>query len=331
MDLIEQFKEQAKKKPQRIVLPEGDDERIVAAAAEIVKEGIAKPVVIGTIETIKAHAAKLNVKTDGMELIEPLKSPNFEKYVKLYASKRSDVSEAMAAKLVKKAVMFGAVMVAAGDADGMVAGAANATATILQASTLAIGFEKGINTPSSFFMMVVPEFQGEKDKVFFFADCAVNIQPNAAQLADIAVSTGRSAKVLLGTDPKVAMLSFSTKGSASHADVDKVVEAMKLAQEKDPSMAIDGEMQGDSALIQKVAEKKIKGGSTVAGKANVLVFPDLDAGNIAYKLTQYLANAKAYGPILQGFAKPVSDLSRGATAKDIVGIAAIMAVKAQRS
>lgn len=330
MDLIDIFKEQAKKNLKKIVLPEGHDERILSAAAEISREKIAIPVVLGNLEEIKNLAIKLNLKLDGITIINPAESQNLDKYASAYMRKRKDVTEGMAKRLVKKNLFYGAMMVALGDADGMVAGAATATSTILQVSGLAIGFQEGISTPSSFFIMVIPEFLGEKDKTFIYSDCAVNIAPTPQQLADIAIASGLSAKEILGVEPKIAMLSFSTKGSASHPNIDKVVEALNIVKQKYPNLLIDGELQADTAIVPKVAEKKVKEKSDVAGKANVLIFPDLEAGNISYKLTQYLANAKAYGPILQGFAKPISDLSRGASVKDIVGVAAIMAVKAQK-
>jgi phosphate acetyltransferase len=219
-------------------------------------------------------------------------------------------------------------MVACGDADAMVAGAVTATATVIQAGVLTVGLAKGINTPSSFFVMIVPDFQGQSDKKFVFADCAVNIEPNPEQLADIALASAASAEKLLGEEPRIALLSFSTKGSASHVCVDKVLQAFEIIKSKNPQLAVDGELQADSAIIPAVAAKKIKTESAVAGKANVLIFPDLDSGNIAYKLTQYLAKAKAIGPFLQGFAKPVSDLSRGASVDDIVSTAVITLAQA---
>jgi len=209
----------------------------------------------------------------------------------------------------------------------MVGGIANATASMIQAATLTIGFQPGINTPSSFFVMIIPSFRGEENVPIIFADCAVNIQPDARQLAEIGVASARNTRCLLGIEPRVAFLSFSTKGSANHADADKVIEAVKIAREIEPSCLMDGELQGDAALIPSVAAKKVKE-SSVAGRANVLIFPDLDAGNIAYKLVQWLGGARAIGPILQGFAKPVSDLSRGASVDDVVGVTAITSVQA---
>ena len=329
MDVIAGFKEKAKKSLKKIVLPETNDVRILQAAEKIKKEGFAAPLLVGDVGKTKEMAVSCGANIDGIEIFDPISSAKLDAYAQAYAKKRQTegITKEIALKLVKRNLFFASMMVSEGDADGMVAGAANATATIIQASALAIGYGKGISTPSSFFIMVIPEFQEEQDKIFVYADCAVNIAPTASQLAEIAVSSGRSAKNLLGIEPRIAMLSFSTKGSASHESVDKVVEALKIAREKESSFYIDGEFQADTALMQRVAQKKIKEPSEVAGKANILIFPDLNSGNIAYKLTQYLAGAKAFGPFLQGFAKPVSDLSRGASVDDVVGAVAVVAAQ----
>jgi phosphate acetyltransferase len=219
---------------------------------------------------------------------------------------------------LRKPLFYGGMMVAAGDADTAVGGVASATATLIQAGVLTVGLLPGIKTPSSYFLMIVPDFLGEKDKPFIFADCAVNVEPTPAQLADIALASAVSARRILGEEPRVAMLSFSTKGSASAPCINKVKEALVIARAREPGLAIDGEFQADSAIVPRVAAKKVKGESAVAGKANVIVFPDLNSGNIAYKLTQYMGGARAIGPFLQGFAKPITDLSRGATVDDVV-------------
>lgn len=302
MDLVQSFIERARRQPLRVVFPEGDDERIVQAAAKIRALGIAEPIVL--------NASDLAA------------DPRLDGYVTDYL-RGSNVKEAVARKMIKRPLFFGGMMVKQGHADAMVGGATCATATFIQAASLTVGFQAGINTPSSFFLMILP------DKVLVFADCAVNIAPTAPQLAEIAIATALNAQQLLGTAPKVAFLSFSTKGSASHADTEKVIAALDLAKRMRPDIAMDGELQADAAIVPRVGERKAPG-SPVAGTANVLIFPDLDAGNIAYKLVQYCAGAKALGPILQGFAKPMNDLSRGATVDDIVGVTAITVVRGQK-
>ena len=330
MDLIAEFKRRARQGVKTIVLPEGDDDRILPAAKQILAEGIARPVVLGPAAKINGAAAKLGLDPAQVRLIDPATSRELERYSQTYCRRREGVGESVARRLMKQPLMFGAMMVAMGDADGMVGGVSCATVRVISAGGLTIGYQPGVSSASSFFVMVVPECLGEKDKVLLFADCAVNPDPTAQQLAEIAVVSGRSAKSLLGIEPYIAMLSFSTKGSADHPHVAKVAEATRIAQSLAPEFKIDGELQADSALVPRVAARKVKE-STVAGKANVLIFPDLDAGNIAYKLTQYLGNARAYGPILQGFAKPISDMSRGASVDDIVGVTAIISVLAQAS
>lgn len=273
-------------------------------------------------------ASSHNTSLAGIEIIDlQEQEEKLAYFADMYATSR-DMKLAIAKKMVKKPLAFGGMMVKSGEADGMVAGVATATAFVIQIASLTIGLKEGFTKPSSFFIMVVPEFAGEKDKVFIFADCAVAVSPSAQELAEIGVAAGLNAKALLDLEPRIAFLSFSTKGSANHADVDKVVQAVEIAKILNPDLAIDGELQGDAAIVPRVAAKKVKE-SHVAGSANVLVFPDLDSGNINYKLVQYLAHAKAYGPIMQGFAKPVNDMSRGATVDDLVAVAAITAVQAK--
>ena len=327
MDLVEQFKERARQQPRRIVYPEGDDERMAAAAVACVEAGVAVPVLVGKADKVAAAAQAAGVDLGDIEVVEPKSSGKLEAYAASYVSVRDGVTESIAKRILSRPMLFGAMMVAAGDADSMVAGAANPTARVIEAGGLTIGYAEGISAPSSIFIMVVPECLGEKNQIFIFADPALSISPTAAELAEIAVTSGRTAQALLGIKPRIALLSFSTKGSASHEDVDKVIEATKLAQEMAPDLSIDGELQADTAVSPRVAAKKAPE-SPVAGHANVLVFPDLDAANMAYKLVQYLGNAAALGPLLQGFAKPIADLSRGATVEDIVGTTAIMAVQA---
>ncbi len=329
MELMENFVQQAKQNPNRIVFPEANDERILQAVNQIQEQGIAKPILIGKQEEINAQATELNLNLQDVTVVFPETSSDWDQYIQAYCKKRSNVSDRVAAKLLKKPLLFGAMMVAQGDADGMVAGVAHTTSSVIQAAGLTIGFEDGISNPSSFFVMIIPEFDGKKDHILIFADCAVAIKPDSGQLAEIAVTTGRNAQRLLDLEPKIGLLSFSSKGSAHHEDTEKVTQALEIARKLAPELDIDGEFQADAAIVPKVAQKKIKD-SSIAGNCNVLIFPDLNSGNIAYKLVQYLAKASAVGPFLQGFAKPVNDLSRGASVEDIIGVTAVTVVQAKK-
>lgn len=330
MKLMDEIKEKARKKHTKIVLAEGEDERTIKATLIAFNDGFAIPVILGNADRVKALAETLNLSLGGIEIIDPEKSP-LDKYIPLYIKARSGkrVTEGMAEKLLRRPLYFAAMMVQAGDVDGMVAGCLSLTATVVKASELIIGLKDGVSAPSSFFIMSVPNCPYGEDGNFIYADAGVNPDPTPQELAEIAVLSAGTARDLLGWEPRVAMLSFSTKGSAVHKRIDKVIEATKIAKEMAPDILIDGEFQLDAAIVPEVAKRKVKDSSSVAGKANVLIFPDLDAGNISYKLTQYLAKADAYGPLLQGFAKPVNDLSRGANVDDIVGVIAVTSVEAQ--
>ena len=330
MTLLEQIRENAKKANKRIVLPEGEEERTLKAADTILGEGIAQLVLIGNPATIKAEADKFGLKNISKATIVDTKTyPDRQKYAEIMAEIRQakGMTVEKALKQLDSPYYLGTLMIKAGDADGMVAGAICSTADTIRPALQYIKTAPGVSTVSGAFVVVVPNKAYGQDGVFLFADCAVTIDPTAQQLADIAVISAKTAKALAGIDPKVAMLSFSTKGSAQHEVVDKVVEATKLAKAAAPELDIDGELQADAAMVQKVADLKAPG-SNVAGKANVLVFPSLEAGNIGYKLVQRLAGADAVGPILQGMAAPVNDLSRGCYVEDIVNMVAITALQA---
>jgi phosphate acetyltransferase len=324
MDIIQTFIERARRRNHTLVLPEGNDARIMLAARRLLDDGIARPILLGKPEALKDGAARAGTSLDGIGTIDPERSDKLTVYAQSYLAGRPSANIKVAQRLLRKHLFYGGMMVKTGDAHAMIAGVANPTARVIEAGLMTVGLTAGINTPSSFFLMIVSEFQGETDKPFIYADCAVNIDPGPAELADIALASAATYMRLFREEPRVALLSFSTKGSAHHAHVDKVTKALLIAREQAPGLAIDGELQADSALIAKVAAAKVKGESAVAGKANVLIFPDLNAGNIAYKLTQYMAGAKAIGPVLQGFARPISDLSRGATVDDICATAAIV-------
>ncbi|MHC4086090.1 MAG: phosphate acetyltransferase [Planctomycetota bacterium] len=310
-----------------VVLPEGRDERIIQAARRLKDEDIAQPIVLGKPEQIEAAIEKAGVDLAGIKTINPKKNDKTDFYAEEYSHRRDGISTAVAKRIVVKPLFYAGMMVACSDADVFVGGVASATSILIQAGILTVGLSPGFKTPSSYFIMVIPNFPGEEDKPFIYADCAVNIDPTAEQLSDIALASAASARRLLGEEPRVALLSFSTKGSAFGSSVDKIREALKIARDREPELAIDGEFQVDSAIIPRVAAKKVKDESAVAGKANVLIFPDLTSGNIAYKLTQYMAGAQAIGPFLQGFAKPITDLSRGASIDDIVSAVVLTLVQ----
>ncbi|AMV73043.1 phosphate acetyltransferase [Desulfuromonas carbonis] len=332
MHLVDQIKAKARTNLQTVVLPEGYDDRMVEAAGQIVGDGLARVVLLGNPATLTAKAQELGASLAGVTLLDPKTAPQLESYidelVELRKKKGLSRDEARALLTADDNLYFGSMMVRRGDAGGAVAGAFNTTGDVLRAAFQVIGTAPGMKTVSSVFLMVTrtPEF-GENGTILF-ADCAVNPNPDAQALAEIAVATARSCKSFLGAEARVAMLSFSTKGSARHDDADKVLKALEIAKGLDPELQIDGELQADAALLPKVGAKKAPG-SSVAGKANTLIFPDLDAGNIGYKLVERLAGAEAVGPIIQGLAKPVNDLSRGCSVADIISVAAITAVQAQ--
>jgi phosphate acetyltransferase len=316
---MHQFIERARQGSCRVVYAEGTEPRILQAARRVVDEGIASAVLVGDRAEIEAAARAAAVSLDGLECVNPVTSDRLERYAGLYLRGRERAKAGMAARLIRKPLFFASMMVRAGDADLVVAGIAHPTRRVIEAASLCIGFAAGITLPSSFFLMSVPG----REQPLVFADCAVNVAPDAGELAQIAVASAHSASRLFGKPPRVAMLSFSTHGSADHPLVETVTKALRIARKRAPDLLIDGELQADAALAPAIASTKIRRESEVAGLADVLVFPDLNAGNIGYKLVQQLAGAQAVGPILQGFARPVADLSRGASVDEVVVTTAV--------
>jgi phosphate acetyltransferase len=330
MDLIQQIKEKAKQHQMRIVLPEGEEERTLKAADIILNEGLAKIFLIGNPETIASKTREFALKNIGKAIIiNPVAHVNKEKYINLMVELRKSkgLTKEEASRLIEDPLYLGTLMIKAGDADGEVAGAINATGDVLRPAFQYVKTMPGITVVSGAFIMILKDKEFGNDGLMVFADCAVHPDPTDRELAEIAVATGKTTRAIAGFEPRIAMLSFSTKGSAKHAMVDKVVSATKIAREMDPTLKIDGEMQADAAIIEAIGKSKAPG-SEIAGKANVLVFPNLESGNIAYKLVQRMAHAEAIGPILQGMAAPINDLSRGCSVSDIVNLVAITANQA---
>ncbi|MDD3626697.1 MAG: phosphate acetyltransferase [bacterium] len=327
MDFIQMFREKAKSLQKTIILPEAHDERTLIAASKIVKLGLGKVKLIGDPERIKLLADNIPVNLKGVEIIDHLDSKEFDKYVNQYYELRKNKGMSLeeAKVAMRNPLFYAPLMVKNGLGDAVVAGAVNTTADVLRGAIKVLGTAEGIKTVSSFFIMVTPATEFGNNGVLIFADCAIIPDPDENQLADIAIMTADNTKKLLGFVPKVALLSFSTKGSADHESVDKVKNALAIVNKKRPDIIIDGEFQVDAAIVPKVAKKKAPG-SKITGDANVLIFPDLNSGNIGYKLVQRLAKAEAIGPIIQGLAKPVNDLSRGCSDEDIVNVACIAAI-----
>ena len=330
MDFLQSIKQKAKACKKTIVLPESLERRTLEAAQIILQEELANIILVGNEAAILEKAEGLNIS--GANIVDPEHYDRMNDFVDTLVELRKSkgLTREQAEKLLKDPLYFGVMMVKKGIADGMVAGAVNSTANVLRPSLQILKTDPNTKLVSSFFVMVVPDCDFGSNGIFVFSDAGLVPNPNAEELAAIAISSAKSFKALVGEEPVVGMLSFSTKGSANHPDVDKVIEATKIAKKLAPDLKVDGELQLDAAIVPSVGASKAPG-SEVAGKANVLIFPDLDAGNIGYKLTQRLAKAEAYGPITQGIAKPVNDLSRGCSAEDIVGVVAITCVQAQLS
>ncbi len=330
-DYIDKIKERARSDIKTIVLPETTDKRTLIAASHILQEGIADLILVGNEEKILDGAGWLDIELDGAKIIDPHNTEKLDEYADLlYEVRKSKgmTPEKARETLLSDYLTFGVMMVKANDADGMVAGACHATADTLRPALQILKTAPGTKLVSGFFIMDVPDCDMGYNGTFLFADCGLNQDPGPEELAAIADSSAKSFKNLVGAKPIIAMLSHSTKGSAKHPLVDKMVEATRIAHEQYPNLVIDGELQTDAAIVPSVAKAKAPG-SEIGGKANVLIFPNLDAGNIGYKLVQRLGKAEAYGPMLQGLAKPVNDLSRGCTWEDVVGVVALTAVQAQ--
>jgi len=331
MNFLQTIKNRAKSDLKTIVLPETRDIRTLKAAEVIVREGLAKLILVGDKDEIAATSKKARIVLDPATILNPQayekKTEMAERLAQLRKSKGMTIEEAN--KLIENELYFGVMLVEMGIADGMVAGAAHSTADVLRPSLQILKTAPNTSLVSSFFIMDVSQTSDlGADGIFLFADCGLNQNPNPAELAEIAVSSAKSFETLVKSKPIIAMLSHSTKGSAKHNDVDKVVAATQIAKQKNPNLTLDGEFQLDAAIVPEIGEQKAKG-NPVAGNANCLIFPDLDSGNIGYKLVERLAKAQAYGPITQGIRKPVNDLSRGCSFEDIVGVTAITAVQAQ--
>ena len=331
MTFIESIKQRAKQNIKTIILPEAEDKRVLEAASKVIAQGFAKVILIGNKEQVEKDSKENNIDLSGVEIIDIKTSTKKQEYAqKLFELRQAKgMTQEEASKLIEEPIYFGMMMLKNGEADGLVSGAAHSTSNTLRPALQILKTAPNTKLVSAFFVMCVPNCEYGEHGTFIYGDSGLNQNPNADELSEIAISSAKSFKSLVGAEPKVAMLSYSTYGSAKSELTEKVIEATKLVKEKAPDLLVDGELQVDAAIIPEVSKSKAPG-SPIEGNANVLIFPDLNAGNIGYKLTQRLAKAEAYGPLCQGIAKPVNDLSRGCSADDIVGVVAITAVQAQQ-
>ena len=332
MSFIEDIKQRAKQDIKTIILPEAEDKRVIEAASKVIKEGFAKVILIGDKEQVENDIKENNIDLTGVEIIDIKTSTRKQEYAqKLFELRQAKgMTEEDASKLIEEPIYYGMMMLKLGEADGLVSGAAHSTSNTLRPALQILKTAPNTKLVSAFFVMCVPNCEYGEQGTFVYGDSGLVENPNSDELSEIAISSAKSFKNLVGADPKVAMLSYSTYGSAKSELTEKVIEATKLVKEKNPDLIVDGELQVDAAIIPEVSKSKAPG-SIVEGNANVLIFPDLNAGNIGYKLTQRLAKAEAYGPLCQGIAKPVNDLSRGCSADDIAGVVAITAVQAAQN
>ncbi len=332
MSFIENIKQRAKQDIKTIILPEAEDKRVLEAASKVIKEGFAKVILIGDKEQVENDIKENNIDLTGVEIIDIKTSTKKQEYAqKLFELRQAKgMTEEEAFKLIEEPIYFGMMMLKLGEADGLVSGAAHSTSNTLRPALQILKTAPNTKLVSAFFVMCVPNCEYGEHGTFVYGDSGLVENPNSDELSEIAISSAKSFKNLVGAEPRVAMLSYSTYGSAKSELTEKVIEATKLVKEKNPDLIVDGELQVDAAIIPEVSKSKAPG-SIVEGNANVLIFPDLNAGNIGYKLTQRLAKAEAYGPLCQGIAKPVNDLSRGCSADDIAGVVAITAVQAAQN
>ena len=328
-DFMATLREKARISPQRIVFPESGEENIIRAARQVLDEGVAQPILLGSPGELTERASGLGLSLGGVEIVDVTDADVLVELAEECHALIPDISLKGAERKLRSPLNAGAFLVAAGRADALVAGLDHATQDVILASMTFIGMQQGISTPSSIFLMRIPGFDGPQGELIVFADCGVAVAPDAAELADISITTAHTVRALLEWEPRVALLSFSTKGSGDHESVDQVLAALQMVRDREPGLLIDGEFQVDAAIVPAVAARKVPGDSPVAGRANILIFPDLNAGNIAYKCVQRFAKADAFGPFLQGFAKTVSDLSRGSSVADIVGVTTMASVHAQ--